>query len=541
MKSTVECLYRSYGKHWNAIQFAILAGIFCYYFAENFILSESWEVLTLRSIDDFAMNDSIRQMQKTILAGDWTRVFTFFDYGYGNAFWLINAILFMPLYAIGDAQLQIVAGRQISLLYVFGSIYLVGLIIDRLRPDAQQLKYPILIAIATMPMVAIISTKLHVNAQSLFFGILSFYLLVREPEITRKHVIWSGVFGGIAVGLKLTGVFIIPLLGLTLISRLFDKDNGDLLKDIALFCIIFIVTASACIAPTLLLFPFFTSELKATYDIFLQFKNMGSSDAFSLKTLIIDGMAFYLSPIAFFSSVIFFFPLILDDLKKRSFVSTLIFFSLAIAEIVLLLIINKEPSYLATYILSLSFFLPLGLLGVWILPAGVPLKIVAVYVIVISSLLFGMDYRHKILSMFYYSDMVKSTKVDRQLHALNEMRNLVAPLKNPIRILQDYTSLFPATRFTDGVTVIYSYGNLKEYSADSWGKFDYISLNSKEYFVKTCPSSDASRNLSSKEIMNNSREDAIRQSLYDTGDFYSFKYRLIYEGYDTLLYKLDTN
>jgi len=540
MKLLDEHLYKPYGKYWNAIQFSILASIFIYYFVENFILSESWEVLTLRSIDDFAMNDSIRQMQKAILAGRWKRVFTFFDYGYGNAFWLINAILFMPLYKIGNVQLQIIVGRQISLLYVFGGVYFVGLIIDKLWADAQQLKYPILIAIATMPMVAIISTKLHVNAQSLFFGILSFYLLLRESNLSRKHVIWSGVFGGIAVGLKLTGAFVIPLLGLTLVSRLFEKDNWNLFKEIAIFGIFFVVTALACIAPTLLLFPFFTSEIKATYETFLQFKNIGSSDVHSLYTLIVDEMAFYLSPIGFFSAVFLCIPLMLDDLKKRNFVSTFIFFSLVLAETVLLITTKKAAIYLATYILSLSFFLPLGLLGIGILRVTAPAQVVTIYAIVIFSIVSGLDYRHKVLSNFNFYHMVKSIRVDRQLHALNDMRNLIVPLKQPVRILQDNTSLFPATRFTEGVTVVYCYGDLKEYSANNWGKFDFISLNSKEYCGKLSPSSDSPRNLSAKEIVNNSREDAIRQSLYDTGYFYNLKYQLIYEGYDTLLYKLDS-
>ena len=177
MNKLVDYLYKSFVKYLNAIQLLLLFSIFGYYFVENFVLSASWEVLTLRSIDDYAMQDSVRSMQKALLTGNWNRVFSFFDYAYGNAFWLLNSILLLPLYVLNDAQVLIVVGRQLSLFFVFGSIYIIGLIIDRLRPSAGSLKYPILIALATMPMVSIISTKLHVNAQSMFFGILSFYLL----------------------------------------------------------------------------------------------------------------------------------------------------------------------------------------------------------------------------------------------------------------------------------------------------------------------------------------------------------------------------
>ncbi len=318
MKSIFRDLNGSGNKYWNAIQLSVLAAIFGYLFAENLVLSESWEVLSLRSIDDYAIQASVRSMQKALISGDWMRVFGFFHYAYGNAFWLINAILLLPLYIIDDAQTLIVVGRQISLIFVFASIYLVGLIIDRIRPDVRQLKYPVLIAIATMPMVTIVATKFHVNAQCLFLGLLSFYFLVREPSLTRKYLVLSGIFAGMAVGFKLTAIFMTPLLGLTLLNRLWQQGNVQTTKDTMIFCMVFILTAAACTAPALLLFPFYIKDLGATYNTFLLFKNMAASEGtFSIADLLVDSFWFYLSPLSLLAAFFLFVVLVLHALKRK--------------------------------------------------------------------------------------------------------------------------------------------------------------------------------------------------------------------------------
>jgi hypothetical protein len=538
MKSTAEYLYGSYGKYWNAIQFSILAGIFFYYFSENFILSESWEILTLRSIDDYAMQDSVHSMQMALLTGNWTRIFGCFDYAYGNAFWLLNSILLLPLYFINDAQTMIVVGRQISLFFVFGSIYIVSLIIDRIRPDAASLKFPILIAIATMPMVSVISTKLHVNAQSIFFGILSFYLLVRETEISKRSLKFSAVFAGVAVGFKLTGVFIVPLLCITLLDKLRKKGFKKAVIDTGIYLAISLVIAAACTAPGLLLFPFYINELGATYKTFLLFKNMASAEVQVSANVLVDAFRFYFSPLSFMAIFVSFLFLIFDDAKNRRYISVFILGSIASTLLLVVLIVHKGPVYIATYFISVAFFVPLGLLGICTLKF-LPSRLMNVlaYCVVIAGFVYGAEQRAQILAPYNFFEMVKNEKVKRQMLALAEIKQLVFPLKFPVRILQDSTSIFPATRFTDGVEVTVNYGDLKEKS--TWDDFDYILLNSDTYYGKISDHLDPSNiQLNAQQLAKN-LEESTRSTLRNTGDFYGRKYRLIYSGYDALLYKLE--
>ncbi len=527
-----DTIYSNVAAYWTALQITILACIFCYYFVENFILSESWSVLLSRSIDDFVMQASTYNTQKEIIAGHWKTVFTTFDYAYGNIFWLFNAVLLMPLYMLDATQVQIIAGRQLSLLFVFGSIYLLGLIIDKLRPDAKHLKYPTLIAIATMPMVEIIATKLHVNAPNLFFGILSFFLIVRSTQITRKDIIWSGVSAGVAIGLKVTGVVILPLLGLTLINRLFEKQDTFLVKNIAIFCLTVILVSIACAAPSLFLFPCFRSDLKRMYATFVLFKNMGGQGN-SYHGSIVDGLAYYLNPIALSAAAIFSMPLIVSDMKRRNFIFVFIIVSLVAAEIALVLTVHKIPFYIATYLVNLGFFIPLGLIGIATVRVPTFLKVTVAYTIIACSIVYGIDNRNRLLCEHLgdknFFRIIKSEKIQNRLNALNEMSSLIMPIKTPIRMLQDCYSIFPVTGLTEGVMMDLNFGTLDGYSKND-ARYDYISFNTLDYFGRT-PANFPEGTLSV--------DDTLRKTLYDTGYFKGSKYRLIYENFGILVYELE--
>jgi hypothetical protein len=539
MKSSAEFLYGSCGRYWNAIQFSILAGIFFYYFSENFILSESWEILTLRSIDDYAMQDSIHSMQKALLTGNWNRIFGCFDYAYGNAFWLLNSILLLPFYFINDPQTLIVIGRQISLLFIFSSIYIIGLIIDRIRPEAFSLKYPILIAIATAPMVSIIATKLHVNAQSIFFGILSFYLLIRDTEISKRMLILSAVFAGMAIGFKLTGIFMLPLLGTTVLYRLWRHHNLNLAISVSLYGLVLVFFAAACTTPALILFPFFMKELHSIYATFVLYRNMTNIDYFSPFTLFLDGLGFYLSPLSLLPIIMFFFVLMLDDINKKKFYTPILLVSTFIAIFSVICMVNKAPSYISTYLINIGFFIPLGLLGIDVLRVKKVTKIIFAYLIVASGILYGAEYRNQILPLYRFFEINKSDKVRNQLLALSEIREIISPVIYPVRILQDNTAIFPLTKFSDGVDVVINYGNLEEKS--TWGTFDYIILNSKEYFGMISPATDKIRSLNSAELLRNEKEEDDRKNLLNKGLFYGRKYKLIYDQHGLLLYRLEVS
>ena len=199
--------------------------VFGYYSYENLILSSAWELLSLRSIDDYAMQSAIRYMQLVLLKGDLKSFFDFNGFAYGNAFWIANSILFLPLYYLDIPQISIVIQREVSLIFVFLSALVVGLIAEQVKPDGKHLKIAVIFGAITMPMVDCIGTKFHVNSQSIFLGLLAIYFVNKcELNKSRGYLI-SALFFGLSVGFKLTGVFILPLLVLILLNKNRNKLN----------------------------------------------------------------------------------------------------------------------------------------------------------------------------------------------------------------------------------------------------------------------------------------------------------------------------
>lgn len=524
------------------LQAGLLLAIFGYYFVENFVLSSSWEALPLRSIDDFAMHDSVRKMQEALLSGQLRQVLTFFDYGYGNVFWLANAIAFLPFYFIDNAQAQIVAGRQLSLLFLFGSVLLIGRIAQRLRPEAPLLRMSVMLVIAASPMLAIIGTKFHVNAQCIFFGILAYHALIRDNVLDRKTESMAAIWAGVAVGLKLTALFITPLLYATFWLRLKQAGATDIPRRLRHFSVRFGLVSAACTVPALLLFPFFTRDLAATYATLQMYKNMGSdfSAKVDLLTAVSETTSYTVHPIAFGTIALLFFVMARTDARRGNLLTTILGLGVLGVHALVWLVVQKPTLYQATYVLSASYFVPLGLLGVSDLRLPQAWKGVVALCIVLAGIGLTQGFRERSLSYHRFFEIAQSARVKNQLQALDEMRAVLGPLRAPLRVYQDNTTVFPATRFTKGVEVVYCYGNLRDYTPEGLGRFDYVVVNSDDYIFKLAPSSPQYKSATESERKKSDQEEATRKHLRETGFLAGVKYELIYEGHNALLYKIAT-
>lgn len=535
-----EHFRRFAGRYLYVIQAALLLAIFGYYFVENFVLSGSWEALTLRSIDDFAMHDSVRRMQEMLLAGRLREALTFFDYGYGNIFWLANAIAFMPFHFIDNAQIQIVAGRQLSLLFVLASLLLISRIANRLRPEASTLRMSVMLSLAASPMLAIIGTKFHVNAQCIFFGILAYHTLVRDDVLSHKAALKAAFWAGMAVGLKLTALFIVPLIYATFWLRLRQSGNTNVKRAWLGFSLCFGLTSAACTVPALLLFPWFKHELVATYATLQMYKNMGAdfSAQVDLLTSITEAVSFTMHPAALGVTAVLFFILARADARKGNFITTVLGLGVLTVQLMACMMIHKPPLYQATYALSASYFMPLGLLGLSDLRLSQAWKGTVALCIVLISIGLSQAFRERSLSYHRFFEIAQSNHVTEQLLALDGMRTTIGQLPTPVRVYQDNMTVFPATRFTKGVEVVYCYGNLRDYAPERLGRFDYIVVNSDDYIFKMSPSSPQYRRATEAERRKSDLEELTRTRLRETGVLSGVKYKLIYEGHNALLYKI---
>lgn len=538
-------------KSWRAIPLLVLFLIFTLQFIDNFFLAR-WNSVSIRSIDDFALQSSLRFMQRAIVSGNLGHVFGCFDYAYGNGFWLINSLLLLPLYFLGNEEFIIVIGRQISLIFVFANLYLINLIIERIRPKEHLVKYAILIFVATMPIVATLIVKFHVNPQCIFLGLLSFYLLIREKVLVRRTIVWSAVLAGMAVGFKLTAMTILPLLGLTLLYRL-RQQNLSLLRHSLLYTILIAVTATFCTLPMIFAFPFYSKGVKNFFSSIMLFKDM---NAFSgAESSFFDSFSnaispYYMRVATFIAILILFATLLIANLRR--IISTLfhktegkddgsifilfIFVTALTTIFVLTMFVHKPSVWLSTYSMSIFLLWPIGLLGVTALPVAPWQKVAIVYFILGFELISGYDVRRLEFGGPYIVRHDRATTL--KLAAIEEVRPLVTPLTKPISVLLDATAVFPLTKFDKGVETIYNYGNLDIFEKSA--KFDFIVLSSKEYYPYNSLFGNPIPQFQHYTKINGLRgaelQSALRQILRNSGKFYGESYDLIYDKNDLFVY-----
>lgn len=63
---------------------------------ENLQYSNAFTQLPLRSVDDYSFSKILFDMNREFAGGYYTEYFKYFSFGYGNFWWLLNAILVLP-------------------------------------------------------------------------------------------------------------------------------------------------------------------------------------------------------------------------------------------------------------------------------------------------------------------------------------------------------------------------------------------------------------------------------------------------------------
>ncbi len=514
----------------NLLYKIIICAIFSYYFVANFKMSSSWDVVNLRSIDDVAVQQSIRRIQLAAISGDWKIVFSFVDYAYGCIFWIINGILQFPFYFIGNAQLQIIVGREISLIFVFSGIYLIGKIVDHINNALQftGMKYEVLTVISTMPIIGVIGTKAHVNAQSFFFSILSLFIIVRVPKLTGKNLATSALVAGIAIGMKATSILILPISCLLIFGKLKEQKKFKIIKSQFGYVAITQIVALISTAPIIVFFPLYKDEIRRIVQTFSMFINLGEVSTVSVSDRLFGGIGYFLSPIALAISMFGFVVLLFVELKNGVKIIFSVFVGLISAAIVVLAAVHKDAIYVGNYIISVAFLIPIGILALNKLGIQDTYKKCIAASLVVLMTLSGLANRNLIMQRYSFFKISNSDEIQEKLTARDEIDKLVSPIELPARVLMDYEAVFPLTNFTKGAEIRYLYGDLSNYQTGIWGIFDFISLNIRGYY-NYLPADD------SKPL---SPEQAIRDELLKKGTLKGIEYSKIYERGDEVVFKL---
>jgi hypothetical protein len=503
------------------MQVLLLISAFLFVMYQNSFLAQNWWVLSIRDIDDLAMNQSTQLMRIAIEAGDWMRFFSFFDYAYGFGFWLLMVLITSPAELLNSPELQILIGRNGSLLAVFATSVTVALIGRRVFPDKKRMWLVVCAMGFLTPVSLINATKMHVNSWVTFLGALAILVILLQPRLKTLALILGSILIGVSIGLKLTGLTLVPLF----LSVVFYRRREVWFRSIALSGTIVFFSAIASGAPILLAIPIFPDSFSQITGLFSLFGNMGGGTGGTPESRLIGGMGFYGSPVVLLIAIVLFLALFLRSGKwitgeMQSFFSLAVAITLISSWVLASIFIDKSGIYIASYLLSITSFLPLGLLGLTALTPRVWLQICLGWGLVFTNLITGPQFIGTVMGNQNYASLASSDSVQRKLAAAQDIDALLGRDPSNIKVLVDALSVFPRSNIDQSASITINYGNLEAYRSGGVA-FDYIVLDKEDYYGKPNP-----------------LEDSARNELLEAGTLGVHKYSLVYTGNGTLLFRL---
>jgi hypothetical protein len=394
-------------------------------------------------VDDFALLNSFTRFKNFIYEKNLQYTFGFIDYSYGNFFWVLNTILLAPLTLFNNDGIVIFAARQITAFFAFGCVFLVIKIAQSFGACKTTANIIGLFLIFT-PNFFFWSMKFHVNYYSVFFALLSLLALLKSKENLFKDIIYSSIFLGASVGLKLTGILLYPFIILLLIHKIFFFKIREKLYLLFIFNIIFLFTFIISFCPALFGSLFYLEEAKKVFYTVFFFKNLGNSTGYLDRTLLFnDAIKFYYAIIIFAILVLFGAWWSLKEYSKYKntipfflLINILFFFSFVT------LYINKPAIYIASYAMVISSLFPIFLCGFKFFKKK-NINFFLLYLLLALQIFLNFDFL-KIESLRHY----KLNKSDEYLNAkkiLKDMELIVDQnlLKKNNTILVDIDAFFP--------------------------------------------------------------------------------------------------
>lgn len=165
----------------------------------------------MREVDEYGFLSIIRGIHEDALQGRWLKVFDHPDFGYGAIFWLLEALWSAPLRLLGSEATQLIGLRGMSLLLgLIGAFFFsdVAVILSR-RKSLRGWFFWLSISVGAFPFATL---RVHNISLLFFLFALSLWLLIRKTEgISKDNRKWAFV-AGLGCGVKLTGLFFLPVL-----------------------------------------------------------------------------------------------------------------------------------------------------------------------------------------------------------------------------------------------------------------------------------------------------------------------------------------
>lgn len=243
---------------------AIVTGYFLIIvFIENFVISSSFSILSLRTIDDVAFQASLYKY----FGMHGTDLLFMNDYGYGWIYWFPIYVITYPanlvFRAFGISWPLIVLPRMQSLAFTAASIVICYKIISKYTKN-EWIRAAVVFLMPLFPAGGYLAGRFGTVSQTAFFSMLSMYFVVKSDVLERKSLRYALCAFATAMAVKVSAVCMAPLLCMLILSRYrwkFTKDNIKIWTQeiaLAVFVMIFLMS------PAIVLWPWNSGNARAS-------------------------------------------------------------------------------------------------------------------------------------------------------------------------------------------------------------------------------------------------------------------------------------
>lgn len=464
---------------------------------QNFIISESFELLGLREIDDLAFQHTLRKIHTFLFNGQILDLFSVVDYGYGNLFWTLHALVTIPGYLLSSPQITIVTARLTSVFLFSGAFYNLYRIYRILIPEEKyrSLSLFLILIAACTPAVMLAALRFHTHGLLTF--LISFCVYSGLMFLFKKRGSkWMFIFAGLAVGVKMTGLFIAPFVFFICVFKYnFDFFKREVLKRIAKDILYFILCAAFGLSPVVILFFRYGGNVNeifhTLYSYFLMSKsNVGSPDNANPVFLLKNGFFSY-----YYSAIIYsifsagaVLLLVFSKKEFRTFYAS-IFFTYLIVFAYLLFKTAQGPLLISWYFLPLGILLPIGFLGYLhfnLVKNNIQLTTICFILMFIMLTNLGLLNE----SLFRYEKFVESRSYSSSIESFRTIGKSFDFSKSGLRILKDYRVNIPISAFNSDAYIINFYDNIDIINSDK--PFDLVIICKKSVLFEKLTVADHS-------------------------------------------------
>lgn len=362
------------------IAFTYFIAIFSFLFFQNFVLTDNFEILNLRSSDAFGFHVELQKLHQYLCHGEFKKILKeSYFYGYGFIFWIFLALATLPFYLFGTEQEIIITTFEICLIFQMLCVIILYKI-SALYTKNEKVKLFICFLTSLFGVFAFFGLSFYTITPLAFFELLTFYFAARIENLpTKKDLILVALAFATAVGIKITGLLIAPLICLILLDRYKWNFNKKNLIDAAFFTAIFIAASLIFFHPY--------GDYKNVIKTISAYSNMTTSSSGDIKNdsllyMFNEGIVKNILPLAslIMMSGLFIFRIFLDlkHQRNRRFDFLFIIANSLFAAIFCLLVIKRSPLIISNYLFGFAFLFLLSLTALEYYKKYKPLQKIAV-------------------------------------------------------------------------------------------------------------------------------------------------------------------